>query len=69
MLLSIFVSDTGSGIDRTLSKFVDDTKVNGEVESSKGRDAIQNDLGRLEEWSSVNLRKFSKAKYKVQHLG
>ena len=69
MLLGIFVSDTGSGIERTLSQFADDTKLCGAVDPREGRDGTQRDLDRLQGWARVNFMKFSKAKCKALPIG
>ncbi|PKU48653.1 rna-directed dna polymerase from mobile element jockey-like [Limosa lapponica baueri] len=67
-LLSNFVGDMDSGIECSLGKFADDTKLCGVVDMLEGRDAIQKDLDRLERWACANLMKFSKAKCNVLHL-
>ena len=47
-LLNTFVSNMVSGTEGTLSKFADNTKLCGAVDTLEGRDAIHRDLGRLE---------------------
>ncbi|GAB0188652.1 E3 ubiquitin-protein ligase SH3RF1 [Grus japonensis] len=68
-LFQIFVSNMNSGIECTLSKFADDTKLCGVVDMLEGRDAIQRGLDRLERWARENRMNFNKAKCKVLHVG
>jgi len=67
-LFNIFVRNMDSGIEWTLSKFADDTKLCGVVNTLEGRDAIQRDLDRLERWACVTLMKFNKAKCKILYM-
>ena len=69
VLFNVFVSDMDRGIKCTLSKFSNDTRLCGAVNTLEGRDAIPRDLDRLERWVCVNLMEFHKAKCKVLHMG
>lgn len=59
VIFNIFINEIGSGIDHILSKFADDTDLSDAADLLEGRDVVQRDLGRLKEWTSVNLLKFN----------
>ena len=65
ILFNIFLDYMDDGTECIIAKFVDGTKLGGEVGKSEGRAPIQRDLNRLENRANKNHTKFNKAKCKV----
>ena len=69
VLFLIFINDLDCGILSSVLKFADDTKLFGIVNSLDDSQILQNELGKLTDWSHDWLMAFNVDKCKVMHIG
>ncbi|KAJ7405739.1 rna-directed dna polymerase from mobile element jockey-like [Willisornis vidua] len=65
----MFINDLDTELEGILSKFADDTKLGGALDSLKGREALQGDLDKSEGWAITNHMEFNKGNCWILHLG
>eukprot|EP00061_Rhincodon_typus_P007614 g29472.t1 len=51
LLFVIYINDSDKNVQSMISKFVDDTKIGGIVDSEKGYQKLQQDLNQLGKWA------------------
>ncbi|KAJ7407426.1 hypothetical protein BTVI_63190 [Pitangus sulphuratus] len=68
VLFNTFINYLDAGLEEILSKVADGTKLGGAADYLKGREALQRDLDKLEDWEITNHMKFNKGKCWILHL-
>lgn len=69
VLFLIYINDIDMGLVSKLSKFADDSKLCKTICSDEDREALQNDLNKLSDWTKLWQMKFNIDKCVVVHLG
>lgn len=68
LFINIILSCLDTWLKGTLSKFADDIKLAGAVDSLKSREALQRDFDKLNRWAITNHIKFNKSKCQILYL-
>ena len=69
VLFLVYINDIDLGLISKLSKFADDSKLCKNICTEADREALQQDLDRLDEWSQQWQMKFNVDKCSVIHIG
>ena len=69
VLFLVYINDIDLGLISKLSKFADDSKLCKTINNDIDREALQQDLDRLEHWSQKWQMQFNADKCSVVHLG
>ncbi len=69
ILFVIFVNDMPAKLNNFISLFADDAKLFGKSTNQEDHSSIQEDLSKLQQWSSVWKLKFNETKCKTLYLG
>uniref|UniRef100_A0A803TH73 Reverse transcriptase domain-containing protein n=1 Tax=Anolis carolinensis TaxID=28377 RepID=A0A803TH73_ANOCA len=68
VLFNIFINDLDEGLEGTIIKFADDTRLGEIANTPEDRSRIRNDHDRLERWAETNKMKFNRDKCKILHF-
>ncbi|MCP4269716.1 MAG: hypothetical protein GY777_29780, partial [Candidatus Brocadiaceae bacterium] len=69
LLFIIYINDLDTGVNSSISKFADDTKIGRVINSVEDKRALQMDLDVLHEWANKWQMEFNVNKCKVLHMG
>ncbi|XP_059843914.1 P-selectin glycoprotein ligand 1 isoform X2 [Hypanus sabinus] len=69
LLFVIYINDLDDNVVNWISKFADDTKIGGVVDSEEGFQSLQRDLDQLEKWAEKWQMEFNTDKCEVLHFG
>ena len=69
LLFVIYINDLNENIGGMVSKFADDTKIGGIVDSEEGYLGLQRDLDQLGRWADEWQMEFNLDKCEVMHFG